>query len=50
MLRGFRAANGALPAGVDGASPGPGVAGVDSDSDSWAAGTEAAGAAAFVAW
>ena len=36
-LRGFGAANGTLGAGVDEASPGPGVAGVDLDSDSWAA-------------
>ena len=49
-LRGFGAANGALGAGVDGASRGPGVAGVDSDSDSWAAETAAADAAAFAAW
>ena len=48
-LRGFEDANGALGAGVDGASPGPGVAGVDLDSDSWAAETTATEAAAFAA-
>ena len=49
MLRGFGAANGALRAGVDVASPGPGVAGVDSDSDSCAAEIEAAALAGDLA-
>ena len=49
-LRGFGAADGALVAWAGGVSPDSGVSGVDTVSDSWAAGTEAASAAAFAAW